>query len=539
MYSLCGALAKNFLGNAPNWYKLTIVAFLIINPILLYVAGPFITGWALIAEFIFTLAMALKCYPLPSGGLLAIEAVAIGLTSPASVFHETEANFEVILLLIFMVAGIYFMKDFLQFTFTRILTRTKSKVVLSLMFCFLGAFLSAFLDALTVTAVIIAVAFSFYNVYHRYASGRNDHEQHDLTLDDDLKELQREELSQFRKFLRNLLMHGAVGTALGGVCTLVGEPQNLLIASTMGWSFAQFFIEVAPVSMPVLVVGLLTCYGLEKKKLFGYGAEIPGQIRSHLLETEIKMEEKRGRSGQAKLLVQGAIGIWLIVALALHLAAVGIIGLSVIVLLTAFNGFVEEHQLGHAFEEALPFTALLVVFFAIVAVIHDQHLFAPVINYVNNLTGQTQLVAYYVANGLLSMISDNVFVATVYVSETQAHVIQTLGQIPNIGMTGAQLMDKLTDAHIPRTDVLAALPAASAEQASAIMTQFDKLAVAINTGTNIPSVATPNGQAAFLFLLTSALAPIVRLSYGRMVMLALPYTITMSITGLLATYFFL
>lgn len=539
MYSLCGALAKNFLGNAPNWYKLTIVAFLIINPILLFVAGPFITGWALIAEFIFTLAMALKCYPLPSGGLLAIEAVAIGLTSPASVFHETEANFEVILLLIFMVAGIYFMKDFLQFTFTRILTRTKSKVVLSLMFCFLGAFLSAFLDALTVTAVIIAVAFSFYNVYHRYASGRNDHEQHDLTLDDDLKELQREELSQFRKFLRNLLMHGAVGTALGGVCTLVGEPQNLLIASTMGWSFAQFFIEVAPVSMPVLVVGLLTCYGLEKKKLFGYGAEIPGQIRSHLLETEIKMEEKRGRSGQAKLLVQGAIGIWLIVALALHLAAVGIIGLSVIVLLTAFNGFVEEHQLGHAFEEALPFTALLVVFFAIVAVIHDQHLFAPVINYVNNLTGQTQLVAYYVANGLLSMISDNVFVATVYVSETQAHVIQTLGQIPNIGMTGAQLMDKLTDAHIPRSDVLAALPAASAEQASAIMTQFDKLAVAINTGTNIPSVATPNGQAAFLFLLTSALAPIVRLSYGRMVMLALPYTITMSITGLLATYFFL
>lgn len=539
MYSLCGALAKNFLGNAPNWYKLTIVAFLILNPILLSVAGPFITGWALIAEFIFTLAMALKCYPLPSGGLLAIEAVAIGLTSPESVFHETEANFEVILLLIFMVAGIYFMKDFLQFTFTRILTRTQSKVTLSLMFCFLGAFLSAFLDALTVTAVIIAVAFSFYNVYHRYASGRNDHEQHDLTLDDDLKELQREELKQFRKFLRNLMMHGAVGTALGGVCTLVGEPQNLLIASTMGWSFAQFFIEVAPVSMPVLVVGLLTCYGLEKKKVFGYGAEIPGQIRSHLLETEIRMEEKRGISGQAKLIVQGAIGIWLIVALGLHLAAVGIIGLSVIVLLTAFNGFVEEHQLGHAFEEALPFTALLVVFFAVVAVIHDQHLFAPVINYVNNMTGQTQLVAYYVANGLLSMISDNVFVATVYVSETKTHVIQTLGQIPNIGMTGAQLMEKLTDAHIPRSDVLAALPAAAADQANAIMSQFDKLAVAINTGTNIPSVATPNGQAAFLFLLTSAIAPIIRLSYGRMVMLALPYTITMSLTGLAATYFFL
>jgi NhaB family Na+:H+ antiporter len=67
--------------------------------------------------------------------------------------------------------------------------------------------------------------------------------------------------------------------------------------------------------------------------------------------------------------------------------------------------------------------------------------------------------------------------------------------------------------------------------------QFDALAVAINTGTNIPSVATPNGQAAFLFLLTSALAPLIRLSYGRMVIMALPYTITMSITALLALWY--
>jgi len=69
--------------------------------------------------------------------------------------------------------------------------------------------------------------------------------------------------------------------------------------------------------------------------------------------------------------------------------------------------------------------------------------------------------------------------------------------------------------------------------------QFDLLAVTINTGTNIPSVGTPNGQAAFLFLLTSSLAPLIRLSYGEMVKLALPYTITMTLAGLLATLFLL
>jgi NhaB family Na+:H+ antiporter len=162
-----------------------------------------------------------------------------------------------------------------------------------------------------------------------------------------------------------------------------------------------------------------------------------------------------------------------------------------------------------------------------------------VIQYVLSLKGHTQLAAYYIANGLLSSISDNVFVATVYISETKMHITEMLGLIPDIGMSGAQLMEKLTAVHTPRAEVYAALPQGAADQVRVIMDQFDKLAVAINTGTNIPSVATPNGQAAFLFLLTSALAPVIRLSYGRMVLLALPYTVMMSGTGLLATYFLL
>lgn len=105
----------------------------------------------------------------------------------------------------------------------------------------------------------------------------------------------------------------------------------------------------------------------------------------------------------------------------------------------------------------------------------------------------------YLANGLLSAISDNVFVATIYITEVR------------------QAFDS---------------GALSREQ-------FDALAVAVNTGTNIPSVATPNGQAAFLFLLTSALAPLIRLSYLRMLWMALPYFVTMTATGLLAISLFL
>jgi len=540
--ALAPALAKNFLGKAPGWYKLCLIVFLILNPILMAI-NPFAAGWFLLGQFIFTLAMALKCYPLPAGGLLALQAVLLGMTTPANVYAEAKSNFPVILLLIFMVAAIHFMRDFLQFAFTHVLARARSKIKISLLFCLLGAFLSAFLDALTVTAVIIAVAYGFYSLYHRHVSAAGDDGGHDLAADDKLTAIQRRELQEFRGFLRNLMMHGAVGTALGGVCTLVGEPQNLLIGEQMGWHFADFFLRMAPVSLPVLAIGLFTCWQVEKWKIFGYGYQLSASIRSHLIETAKRMEEERGAAGRARLIVQGAAGLWLIAALAFHLAEAGLIGLSVIVILTACNGVTNEERIGRAFAEALPFTALLLVFFTIVAVIHDQHLFAPIIGYVFSKEGHSQVAAYYIANGLLSAISDNVFVAAVYMTETKAHMIAALhGLVSGLGLDGAELMARLTDPQVARSEVLAGLAGKSqeiAQQVAALMQRFDHLAIAINAGTNIPSVATPNGQAAFLFLLTSGLAPLIRLSYGRMCWLALPYTITMTLGGLVAALLFL
>lgn len=496
-HTLSQGLWRNFLGNAPLWYKKLIVAFLVINPIIYLTPGlgPFVTGWLLIIEFIFTLAMALKCYPLQPGGLLAIEAIVIGLASPQTVMHEIEGNLEVILLLVFMVAGIYFMKQLLLFAFTKILLGVRSKSMLSLLFSITAALLSAFLDALTVTAVVISIGVGFYSVYHKVASGKQfTQDGHDHGNDGSLAEQHHSDLEQFRAFLRSLLMHAAVGTALGGVCTLVGEPQNLLIAKVAGWDFIEFFTRMAPVTLPVLVVGLATCVLLEKTRSFGYGARLPESVRKILQDFDRHQTEKRTNRDRAALIVQALTACFLIFALAFHIAEVGLIGLAIIVIQTAMNGITEEHQIGHAFEEALPFTALLVVFFSVVAVIHEQHLFQPFIHMVLSLETQQQPAMLFIANGLLSAISDNVFVATVYISEIKA-----------------------------------ALDAGEISRA-----HFDILAVAVNTGTNLPSVATPNGQAAFLFLLTSAIAPLVRLSYGRMVVMALPYTVVMSAMGLFA-----
>ncbi|HGO5814835.1 TPA: sodium/proton antiporter NhaB [Mannheimia haemolytica] len=492
------ALFKSFLGKSPEWYKLCILAFLVINPLVYFFISPFAAGWFLVAEFIFTLSMALKCYPLQPGGLLAIEAVVIGMTNPHHIKHEIMANFDVILLLMFMVAGIYFMKQLLLYIFTKLLIAIHSKKILSLAFCLSAAFLSAFLDALTVIAVIISVGTGFYGVYHKVASGNSFEDSTDITNDEKIVS-NKEILEQFRGFLRSLLMHAGVGSALGGVMTMVGEPQNLIIASQAEWGFIEFLLRVLPVSLPVLIFGIATCFIVEKYKLFGYGDRLPRKVWVVLARFNQLKEQKMTKQDRIKMMVQAIAGVWLIVGLALHLADVGIIGLTIIIVCTAFCGITDEHTLGKAFQESMPFTALLIVFFSVVAVIIDLKLFEPIIAFVLSAEPHSQLSLFYIFNGLLSMISDNVFVGTVYINEAKTALTE--------GIIGRE--------------------------------QFDLIAVAINTGTNLPSVATPNGQAAFLFLLTSSFAPLIKLSYGRMVYMALPYTIVLSVVGFLSLEFLL
>ncbi len=485
---MVSTLFRSFLGNAPDWYKWSIIGFLFLNPFfyfglanLGYDSG-FIVGWLLLLQFIYTLVFSIQCYPLQPGGLLALQVLLLGLTGPDNVMHEIEESLGVLLLLIYMVSAIFFMKDLLMVIFTKLLKAIKSKTLLSLLFVISAAFLSAFLDALTVTAVLISVTLGFYKIFESSFK------------ENKISEL---EFDQGKAFLRDIIMHGVVGTALGGVCTIVGEPQNLLIAQKAGWEFMEFFWRMAPVTMPVLFFGLLSCVLIEKLKIFGYGAQLSETLRNKIIDNAKAEEEKRTPLQKLHLNIEALLGISLIFALAFHLAEVGIIGLFLMVLLTSLKGITQEHQLGGAFKESLPFTALLVVFFVIVAAIKSQNLFGPVTSSILNpdVPDDLQITLFFLANGALSAISDNVFVATVYMTQIEDYLL---------------VKELIT------------------------REQFNNLAVAINTGTNLPSVATPNGQAAFLFLLTSSLAPLIGLSYLRMVYKALPYTIVLTSVGLAA-----
>ena len=57
--------------------------------------------------------------------------------------------------------------------------------------------------------------------------------------------------------------------------------------------------------------------------------------------------------------------------------------------------------------------------FSVVAVIIDQQLFSPIIQFVLQASEHAQLSLFYIFNGLLSSISDNVFVGTIYINEAK------------------------------------------------------------------------------------------------------------------------
>ena len=164
--------------------------------------------------------MALRCYPLQPGGLLAIEAVLhrtddAGERLPGSDRRRSRC----ILLLIFMVAGIYFLRDLLLYrVHEAAAARALARRCLSLTFC-----------AASARAV---------GVSRRADRGRGDHHGRPRLLRGvsprrlrqasrapstirratrTCPSLHREDLEQFRAFLRGLMMHGAVGTAIGGV----------------------------------------------------------------------------------------------------------------------------------------------------------------------------------------------------------------------------------------------------------------------------------------------------------------------------------
>eukprot|EP00501_MAST-03F_sp_TOSAG23-6_P000417 GSMAST32.ASY1.ANO1.429.1 assembled CDS len=397
----------------------------------------------------------------------------------------------VILLLIFVVASIHFLNNILLYVFTNILIGVADKRLLSLVFLIATAVLSAFLDALTVVAVVSSVCTGFLGVYYHVCKTHLTNKSSEVSNSIFSHQEIQNNIEDFKSFLRSLI---AVGTVCGGITTTVAEPQNLIISDRLNWGMIDFFLKLLPVFFIVFPTTCLMCVFLEHKKCLGYGVKMPPKVRIVLQEFADQELNKLDDVLKAELFIQCIGVVILCVGLVLHV--LGFIGLLVLVFVTSLNGITDERDIAHAFMDSMPFVSLIVIFFGVVAIIHVQ-LFNPIISCVLSMNDKYQPAVLYTINGVLSTVSDNVFVATVFIDE----IVKTYKD--------GTINDE----------------------------QFERLGIALTAGTNLPSMATPNGQAAFLFVLTSSIAPLVNLTYRKMCIMALPYTVVVTFAGLFSVLF--
>lgn len=126
------------------------------------------------------------------------------------------------------------------------------------------------------------------------------------------------EMGRFRAFLRSLLMHAAVGTALGGLVTKVGEPQNLIVADKVGWDFTTFVVQMMPVWAICLPVGVSVTVILESMHHFGYGTRMPAPCREILKDFAASEYGKMETAEFANLTIQVLGSVILITGIPYH-----------------------------------------------------------------------------------------------------------------------------------------------------------------------------------------------------------------------------
>lgn len=144
----------------------------------------------------------------------------IGMILFGYMMYEIEVNLEVLLLLVFMVVGIYFMKDLFMYLFIKLVIKVCNKLILFLLFIFVFVFLLVFFDVLMVVVVIISVGLGFYFIYYKVVLGKEFYFDYDYISDDELGSY---DLEDFRVFLCNFMMYLVVGIVFGGVMIMVGE----------------------------------------------------------------------------------------------------------------------------------------------------------------------------------------------------------------------------------------------------------------------------------------------------------------------------
>jgi Na+/H+ antiporter NhaD/arsenite permease-like protein len=203
---------------------------------------------------------------------------------------------------------------------------------------------------------------------------------------------------------------------IGGTATLIGDPPNIMIGSAVGLSFNDFLLNLAPVSVVVMIVTLGIIYFF-----WGRGMRATDEARERIMQFRERDAITDVRLMKQSLSVLALVIVGFAMAHPLHLepATIAMFGAGVLLLVTNIGRDAEDQSqdVHHSFGEVEWVTIFFFVgLFIVVAGIEHAGLLGILANWVTDVTGgdmtYTAMLILWVS-ATASAIVDNIpFVAT-------------------------------------------------------------------------------------------------------------------------------
>jgi Na+/H+ antiporter NhaD/arsenite permease-like protein len=133
------------------------------------------------------------------------------------------------------------------------------------------------------------------------------------------------------------LMSEIIASNIGGTATLIGDPPNILIGSASGLGFAEFLLNLAPISLAILIVFLLMT-----RIMFGRDLGVHEEVRDAVLALDEREVLSLPGLLRLSLTVIGAtlVGFLLATPLGLEPGTIALLGAAVLLLISRLE--VEE-----------------------------------------------------------------------------------------------------------------------------------------------------------------------------------------------------
>ncbi|WP_412732519.1 SLC13 family permease [Minisyncoccus archaeiphilus] len=417
---------EKFMGNdCPGWYKWLFVSFLIL-PFLVRFGIPFlgvdfevtmanigplhikasmaaITTTILIMFEAITLLMLNKKNTPATAPILFLVPLALfgtGVASSQGYVAEVSANLSVLLLVLTVGSTASNLKDPIGIPVSLIIQKWgkclyKTGAAVFLM----SAIGSAFLDQITMLFIMIGGLSSIYYVVKN--SGN----------------FNQEEMTSINGVIRMLIYTAFMGSLIGGTATPIGEPQCYRIAEILGITdFGQFFMMMYMIFIGCGLALLTEILILTRFRIGEYAFRWPDseKLSSTLKENSLNLPNREKASNYIQL------GAFLVFVLALLLLAAHIniffLGMVAFGGMMMLQGKNREHYISHSTGEVINLILVLLALYGIATALAQQGIILWIVLQILALPFFMQLLLIFLAAGMISSFSDNVFVATIMVT---------------------------------------------------------------------------------------------------------------------------